>query len=166
MSACKICGKWNGAHATLPGQSTDHLCHGHALPTTANSAGRKDQPLEEVASLLRVLLASSTEIVDDGGDVVGYQIKTGALHRILGLLSAAGHPVTIPRRLPHINRAALAQVPEQVAGDKRLKEGAAKFLAFHPQASHVRPDYRDGWNDCFKAASAFAPPIEPTEVKP
>jgi hypothetical protein len=24
---CKRCGKWNGAHATLPGQSTDHLCH-------------------------------------------------------------------------------------------------------------------------------------------
>lgn len=23
---CKRCGKWAGAHATLPGQSRDHLC--------------------------------------------------------------------------------------------------------------------------------------------
>lgn len=23
---CKQCGKWAGAHATLPGQANDHLC--------------------------------------------------------------------------------------------------------------------------------------------
>lgn len=27
-----------------------------------------------------------------------------------------------------------------------------EFLPFHPQASHVTPDYRDGWNACFQAA--------------
>jgi len=26
---CNKCGKWAGAHATLPGQPTDHLCMGH-----------------------------------------------------------------------------------------------------------------------------------------
>lgn len=31
MSQCPTCGKWKGAHATLPGQSTDHLCQGHPM---------------------------------------------------------------------------------------------------------------------------------------
>jgi hypothetical protein len=44
MSTCNRCGKWNGAHATLPGQPRDHLCHcqPHAtsvkIPTTADEA--------------------------------------------------------------------------------------------------------------------------------
>lgn len=35
--------------------------------------------------------------------------------------------------------------------DQQWKLGN-EFLPFHPQASHIRPDYRDGWNDCFRAA--------------
>lgn len=27
-----------------------------------------------------------------------------------------------------------------------------EFLPFHPDASHVPPDYRDGWNACYQAA--------------
>lgn len=27
-----------------------------------------------------------------------------------------------------------------------------EFLPFHPSASHVPPDYRDGWNACYRAA--------------
>jgi len=27
-----------------------------------------------------------------------------------------------------------------------------EFLPYHPSASHCSPDYRDGWNDCFKSA--------------
>lgn len=42
------------------------------------------------------MLASATELHDGLGDITGYQIKTGALHRILGVLSGAGHPVSIP----------------------------------------------------------------------
>ncbi len=30
-----------------------------------------------------------------------------------------------------------------------------EFLPFHPQASHVRPDFRDGWNRCFWMAVAY-----------
>ncbi len=29
-----------------------------------------------------------------------------------------------------------------------------EFLPFHPQASHVSPDYRDGWNRCYRMAVA------------
>ena len=27
-----------------------------------------------------------------------------------------------------------------------------EFLLYHPDASHVDPAYRDGWNDCYRAA--------------
>lgn len=29
-----------------------------------------------------------------------------------------------------------------------------EFLPFHPAASHVPPDYRDGWNRCYAMALA------------
>ncbi len=29
-----------------------------------------------------------------------------------------------------------------------------EFLPFHPSASHVSPEYRDGWNYCYLAAKA------------
>lgn len=36
-----------------------------------------------------------------------------------------------------------------------------EFLPFHPQASHVPPDYRDGWNRCYWMASArFSAPLQ------
>ena len=35
-----------------------------------------------------------------------------------------------------------------------LWKSGNEFLPFHPSASHVRPDYRDGWNACFEAAKA------------
>lgn len=41
--------------------------------------------------------------------------------------------------------------------DQQWKLGD-EFLPFHPQASHVLPDYRDGWNACYKAATARAEP--------
>ena len=30
-----------------------------------------------------------------------------------------------------------------------------EYLPYHPQASHVNPDHRDGWNACYKAAIAL-----------
>ena len=35
-----------------------------------------------------------------------------------------------------------------------------EFLPYHPGASHVEPAYRDGWNDCYRAAltTAAVPP--------
>jgi hypothetical protein len=35
--------------------------------------------------------------------------------------------------------------------DQQWKLGD-EFLPFHPQASHVPPDFRDGWNRCYEAA--------------
>lgn len=37
-----------------------------------------------------------------------------------------------------------------------------EFLPYHPGASHVEPAYRDGWNDCYRAAltTAAAVPVE------
>ena len=38
---CRRCGKWAGAHATLPGQPTDHLCK---CPTLADLVSRSVAP--------------------------------------------------------------------------------------------------------------------------
>lgn len=37
-----------------------------------------------------------------------------------------------------------------------------EFLPFHPDASHVPPDYRDGWNACYRAATARRTPAAQT----
>lgn len=39
-----------------------------------------------------------------------------------------------------------------------------EFLPYHPQASHVRPEYRDGWNACYRAA--LAQPAQPVAWQP
>jgi hypothetical protein len=39
-----------------------------------------------------------------------------------------------------------------------------EFLPFHPQASHVPPDYRDGWNRCYAAAIKAAETV-PTNMQ-
>lgn len=48
-------------------------------------------------------------------------------------------------------RAALAAMASKPA--ESFKAGN-EFAPFHPDASHVSPDYRDGWNHCFQAALA------------
>lgn len=46
----------------------------------------------------------------------------------------------------------------QAAGEVRAGEASSgwkvgrEFLPFHPDASHVAPEFRDGWNSCYQAA--------------
>lgn len=35
-----------------------------------------------------------------------------------------------------------------------------EFLPYHPQASHVDPQYRDGWNHCYLLATAEVASLE------
>jgi hypothetical protein len=35
-----------------------------------------------------------------------------------------------------------------------------EFAPFHPSASHVPPDYRDGWNACYRAVLARVAPMQ------
>lgn len=70
-----------------------------------------DDVLPKIVNELRIMLGSATELSDGIGDIVGYQIKTGALHRILGLLSGAGHPVAIAAK-----HQSVALPPSQQAG--------------------------------------------------
>lgn len=59
-------------------------------------------------------------------------------------------PVSENGRAPPVwdERQEYRRRPEQ---EQRWKCGD-EFLPFHPQASHVPPDYRDGWNRCYWAA--------------
>lgn len=83
-TACSQCGSEFG-----PGDQGYSHCSDHDLR-------RKDEALKQIAASLNVMLGSAVALVDGIGDVVGYQIKTGALHRILGHMASVDHPVTVP----------------------------------------------------------------------
>jgi hypothetical protein len=44
--------------------------------------------------------------------------------------------------------------PDEPAAGQDWKVGN-EFAPFHPDASHVPPDWRDGWNACYRAAAKF-----------
>lgn len=46
-----------------------------------------------------------------------------------------------------------SQAAEKAEMPVRWKFGD-EFAPYHPQASHCNPDYRDGWNHCYRAAEA------------
>lgn len=50
-------------------------------------------------------------------------------------------------------RTGFALLPDEQG--QRWKVGN-EFLPFHPDASHVPADYRDGWNACYRAALSKA----------
>lgn len=68
------------------------------------------QPLQADAPLLKDIAASLSRMftaarahvrgADDDEEVVGYTVRTGALHHIIGLLQGAGHTVIIPSNMP------------------------------------------------------------------
>jgi hypothetical protein len=45
---------------------------------------------------------------------------------------------------------------ERQPGPGQVWKLGDEFLPFHPQASHVPPEYRDGWNRCYWMAMARA----------
>jgi hypothetical protein len=57
---------------------------------------QREEMLANIAASLNVMLGSAVALVDGLGNVVGYQIKTGALHRVLGYMAGLDHPVTVP----------------------------------------------------------------------
>jgi hypothetical protein len=57
---------------------------------------QREETLAQIAASLSVMLGSAVALVDGMGSVVGYQIKTGALHRVLGYMAGLDHPVTVP----------------------------------------------------------------------
>jgi hypothetical protein len=48
---------------------------------------------------------------------------------------------------------------------KQKYKAGNEFLPFHPQASHVSPDYRDGWNACWQAAIESREPAKDVDME-
>lgn len=65
-----------------------------------------------------------------------FRFSTGQLHHFVAAL---------------LSEFSAQKVQEPYAG-QQWKSGN-EYLPFHPSASHVSPAYRDGWNDCYKAAT-------------
>lgn len=67
-------------------------------------------------------------------------------------VTALTHRLDMANRLNTDARNQLAQLSaRQAAPDGQWKCGN-EYLPYHPDASHVDPAYRDGWNDCYRAA--------------
>ena len=78
----------------------------------AQQAAPTDPTLRE---LFQTMLASSTQILDADGTVTGYQIKTGAAHRIIGMLG-----LYVPLNLPAVSMQTPATITRTDAGWKQL----------------------------------------------
>ena len=60
--------------------------------TVASAVG--PEPLRRIQKELQIMMASA---VAEGGEwVEGYRIKTGALHRLIGMMQEFGYPVSMP----------------------------------------------------------------------
>ena len=83
--------------ASEPATGKDHLPVEDATSVSA-------EPMRE---LVETMIASSTVLTQPDGTVVGYQIKTGALHRLIGMLR-----VSVPLGLPEIVQGQLPPLPQ------------------------------------------------------
>jgi len=59
-----------------------------------------ESTLKLIAEQLTIMMMSAHCYVDGDGVVTGYRIKTGAIHRTIGILAGAGHHVSIPLNMP------------------------------------------------------------------
>jgi len=98
MTRCTFCGESVKAAPADEKTGVETLNACASALTTLGSEHQKTMLM--IAGELRIMLASRTELTDDQGNVTGYTIKTGALHRILGYMSGAGYPVVIPTYAP------------------------------------------------------------------
>lgn len=132
---------------------------------------------DELAMLKRlveetIMVAKTDE--DGDGFTSAYHFQTGAIHRLLAAVRTGNYPAHIyeyQRRTIHavgglapkdvgkpVVSGVHAERPERgpdFAAMQRAVRGPYKvgseLLMFHPDASHVPPDYRDGWNACYRA---------------
>lgn len=73
-----------------------------------------DEALSQIRDLLQIMLHSSTPVVNLTDDTInGYSIKTGALHRIVGIMQSIGKPVWIPLHV----RSDMERNPPQIPGN-------------------------------------------------
>ena len=80
-------------------------------------------------------------------------------------MSAEGEFTMVPQRdAPPHGADAKSALPTTMTQNERWNRAGKEPYPFHPQASHVDPAYRDGWNAELKAVASqpLAPPAEPT----
>lgn len=59
-----------------------------------------EETLKEISDQLTIMMMSAKCYVDSEDTVTGYRIKTGAIHRVIGILAGAGCSVLIPSNMP------------------------------------------------------------------
>lgn len=97
--------------------------------------------------------------LEAGGDP--WQAADRAIHEAYPDMDGKGAGWWGAQRIPNfgilrgaIVREILAALSNQppIAPQNPVWKVGSEYAPFHPSASHVRPEYRDGWNACFYAA--------------
>lgn len=65
---------------------------------------------------------------------------------------------TVVREMFYARPSAESTGTAQAAGWGGEWKAGAEFLPYHPDASHVPPEYRDGWNACYFTMTAISEP--------
>lgn len=86
----------------------------------------------KIVEELNIMFASAQCEVDESDGIIGYRVKTGALHRIVGALAGIGQSVSIPANMPVVG---------QRAG---VAEDAARFRWLIEHADYACNDF---WGD-------------------
>lgn len=136
---------------------------------TANNAGCL---IDSIAELRALIAQPSVAPPAPGGDVLKELVAAaqifltlnnacagaGRLDRALDALHATQAPTAAQGQdAAPAEQAQAVELLDERGEIRRDLKGSAycvgnEYKPFHPSASHVRPEWRDGWNACFVAA--------------
>lgn len=84
---------------------------------------------ERIAELYNVMMCSAERVIDVNGEHVGYKIKTGAVHNLLGVLKGMYLNAFIPNELPNAVTVLTDAAIDKLLGERDAAVEAADALA-------------------------------------
>jgi hypothetical protein len=112
-----------GAHPIYP----DNCPHCHGRVKIVSPAVETTTELAKVDELLQTMIVSSQVYVEADGTITGYKIKTGALHKLVGLRPNLFFPQNLP-----------------LAVSREIQKAYDDFVAANPNGCICRSEHGDG----------------------
>lgn len=145
---CTTCGKWRGAHATLPGHPTDHLCH---CPAPVG-AGALSQVAKELAHITQPMTAEQIAEEYLGRE---YGAELLLQHALLALArSMQGNPSLMQEMKNTAEAASQELAPDAGAWARELEQSAAYNLLM-AGCTLRRTKSADGSKDVWQVTNRF-----------
>jgi len=101
----------------------------HGIPHNTKVYAVPDPFVRELRRLLQTMINSAEVFVGEDDTIIGYKIKTGALHKIVGLFADADDPLTMPAS-PH-PAPPQPSINESPDGDKETRDACIPVDGLH-----------------------------------